>query len=242
MEMIQQKPIHTAPPKLQHILLHMQKYDYTVQYKPGKEMVLANLQGVPTYSHPPKHPACPIVHIRAECYPRNHWMWPSLQHSILPHHQGMAWPPQAGPSDCPTLLGYLGQTVHRGWYSPEWNPSMHSSRTQSSHPCWPPQSAPGNRQDANASEGSCILAQYWWQHHQLHLQVHHIHKAQGLSTGSANASMRHPQWPMAGDLQPVTFTTEVKSTCSSAICSASTPSYPMFPPNQPISCPKSYRN
>ena len=29
-------------PQLQHMLLCMQKYDYTIQYKPGKEMVLAN--------------------------------------------------------------------------------------------------------------------------------------------------------------------------------------------------------
>ena len=42
LEMIQQKPIHTAPSHLQCMLLHMQKYNYTIQYKPGKEMVLAD--------------------------------------------------------------------------------------------------------------------------------------------------------------------------------------------------------
>ena len=42
LEMIQQKPIHAATPQLQHMLLHMQKYYYTIQYKPGKEMVLAD--------------------------------------------------------------------------------------------------------------------------------------------------------------------------------------------------------
>ena len=40
--MIQHKPIHTAPPRLQQMLLHMQKYDYTTQYKPSKDMVLAD--------------------------------------------------------------------------------------------------------------------------------------------------------------------------------------------------------
>ena len=40
--MIQQKPIHVAPPQLQCMLLNMQKYDYTIQYKPGKDMVLAD--------------------------------------------------------------------------------------------------------------------------------------------------------------------------------------------------------
>ena len=42
LEMIQHKPIHVAPPRLQQMLLHMQKYDYTIVYKPGKDMVLAD--------------------------------------------------------------------------------------------------------------------------------------------------------------------------------------------------------
>ena len=40
--MIQKKPIHTAPPRLQCMLLRLQKYDYTIVYRPGKEMVLAD--------------------------------------------------------------------------------------------------------------------------------------------------------------------------------------------------------
>ena len=42
LEMIQKKPIHTAPPHLQRMLLCLQKYDCTIQYKPRKEMVLAD--------------------------------------------------------------------------------------------------------------------------------------------------------------------------------------------------------
>ena len=40
--MIQRKPIQAAPPRLQHMLLKLQKYDYTIQYIPGKDMVLAH--------------------------------------------------------------------------------------------------------------------------------------------------------------------------------------------------------
>ena len=40
--MIQHIPIHAAPPRLQQMPLHMQKYDYTMVYKPGKDMVLAD--------------------------------------------------------------------------------------------------------------------------------------------------------------------------------------------------------
>ena len=40
--MIQKNTIHAAPPHLQRMLLCLQKYDYTIVYKPGKEMVLAD--------------------------------------------------------------------------------------------------------------------------------------------------------------------------------------------------------
>ena len=40
--MITKKPIHAAPPRLQRMLLQLQKYDCTLVYKPGKEMTLAD--------------------------------------------------------------------------------------------------------------------------------------------------------------------------------------------------------
>ena len=42
LEMIQRKPIQAALPRLQCMLLKHQKYDYTIQYIPGKDMVLAD--------------------------------------------------------------------------------------------------------------------------------------------------------------------------------------------------------
>ena len=41
-EMIHRKPIHAALPRLLCILLRLQKYDYTIQCIPGKEMVFAD--------------------------------------------------------------------------------------------------------------------------------------------------------------------------------------------------------
>ena len=40
--MIQRKPIHKAQPRLQCMLSKLQKYDYSIQYVPGKDMVLAD--------------------------------------------------------------------------------------------------------------------------------------------------------------------------------------------------------
>ena len=42
LETIHKKPLRSAPKRLQRILLRLQRYDITVQYKKGKEMVLAD--------------------------------------------------------------------------------------------------------------------------------------------------------------------------------------------------------
>ena len=42
LEMIQHKPIHPTPPHLQCMLLHMQRDNYMIQYKPDKEMILTD--------------------------------------------------------------------------------------------------------------------------------------------------------------------------------------------------------
>ena len=43
LEIIMKKPLATAPPRLQRILLRMQKYDYTQEYKPRRELVLPDM-------------------------------------------------------------------------------------------------------------------------------------------------------------------------------------------------------
>ena len=64
LEMIQQKPTNVAPSHLQQMLLHMQKYDYTIQYKPGKEIVLAKcLSHFPPTVTPSPFPSCKMSSI-----------------------------------------------------------------------------------------------------------------------------------------------------------------------------------
>ena len=43
LEAIVKKPLAAAPPRLQRILLRIQKYDYALEYKPGKELVLPDM-------------------------------------------------------------------------------------------------------------------------------------------------------------------------------------------------------
>ena len=42
LEMIHQKSLASAPPRLQRMLLQLQQYDVTIRYRPGKEMLLAD--------------------------------------------------------------------------------------------------------------------------------------------------------------------------------------------------------
>ena len=42
LEMIHLKSMHNAPPRLQRMLLQLQKYDMKIKYKPGSEMLLAD--------------------------------------------------------------------------------------------------------------------------------------------------------------------------------------------------------
>ena len=42
LEMIHQKSLASAPPRLQRMLLQLQRYDVTIRYRPGKEMLLAD--------------------------------------------------------------------------------------------------------------------------------------------------------------------------------------------------------
>ena len=42
LEIIVKKPLMSAPPRLQRMLLRLQRYDYKLRYKPGKEMILAD--------------------------------------------------------------------------------------------------------------------------------------------------------------------------------------------------------
>ena len=42
LEMIHLKNLTTAPPRLQIMLLRIQGYDFTIKYKPGTEVLLAD--------------------------------------------------------------------------------------------------------------------------------------------------------------------------------------------------------
>ena len=84
LEIIQHKPIHAAPPKLQWMLLCMQKYDYTISYKPGKNMVLADqLSHFPSNSNYLPIPLVQnIQHIQLSTAEMD-VIWGSVEHDLV---------------------------------------------------------------------------------------------------------------------------------------------------------------
>ena len=43
LEVISKKSLRSAPARLQRMLMRIQDFDFTIQYRPGKDMVLADL-------------------------------------------------------------------------------------------------------------------------------------------------------------------------------------------------------
>ena len=127
LEMIWHKPIHVSP-HLQNMLLQMQKYDFVMDYKLGKDMILSESLG-----HFPSHKEnLPIElpdniqDIHFSSIKLNISQRAVEQHPVPPYSQWMTWVHQPGAEDCQTLLGHLRWAAHQGWYLPARRPHMHT--------------------------------------------------------------------------------------------------------------------
>ena len=163
--MIPQKPIHAAPPCLQCMLLCMQKYDYTIQYKPGKELVLAHhLSCFPSLK---ESLLIPIHHNIQHVQLSNDELdtiWGAIEHdlvySTLYCLTLRRWP------DClkqvPRIVWhFLGTwdelSIEAGiLLKGDWVCIF--PRTPQMHHCWPPQSTTGIEEDAGTSKRGSLLA------------------------------------------------------------------------------------
>ena len=201
--MIQHKPIHVAIPSLQQRLLHMQKYDYTIHYKPGKDMVLADcLSHFPSNTNYLPIPlAQNIQHIQlssadldiikgsVECDP----VYSTIYHLTL-----WGWPDLV--QDAPILSdtsGALGMNFPLTLaFSRGQGPVFHQNYSKG--PLLICMELIRSWQDAGLGEGMHVLAWHRCWYHWLYQLVYHLHKTQGLSTCPAYATLRHTWWPLAG--------------------------------------------
>ena len=119
-------------PRLQQMLLHIQKFDYTIQYKPGKEMVLADcLSCFPFHSNLLPFPILQnFQHVQVSNAELD-IVWDSVEcisvYSTVYHLTFIGWPQleQQVPQDHQTLLGSPGWTVHQCWPTPHGDMGMH---------------------------------------------------------------------------------------------------------------------
>ncbi len=63
LEIILKKSLHDAPPRLQRMLLRLQKYDFVIKHKPGKDLVVAD-----TLSRAPLPDIDPEIEKEISCY------------------------------------------------------------------------------------------------------------------------------------------------------------------------------
>ena len=182
LEMIHHKPIHAAPPHLQYMLLCMQKYDYTIQYKPRKEIILANcLSCFPSHKESLPIAICQnIKHIQLTNNKIN-----TIQGAI---EQDLVY----NTLYCLNLRGWprhLQQVLriaHHFWGALDELTIKDSILLKGDWVCTPkllnwtladfPQCAPGDGENAVLSQRGSVLAWYWCRYHSLHREMPYPHQ------------------------------------------------------------------
>ena len=132
LEMIAMKNLANVPPRLQRMLLELQRYDVTIKYRPGKEMQLAD-----ALSRCPARASQEIkLDMRVDYIAFTKPWIEKLegQHSERPHPSdgvstdttGLAASKKTRTTLSEKILGLQRRTINRRWYAPE--------RTEVNHP------------------------------------------------------------------------------------------------------------
>ena len=166
LKMIEKKPIHTAAPHLQRMLLCLQKYGYTIQYKPGKEMVL-----VDCLSQFPSRKENMPIQLHQNMY--NIYFTPDKLNIVRgvverdPIHRTIyrltlnGWPKriQEVPPHSTPLLGHQCWVDHRKWSIVKGRQSVHTPWAVWGDAQWSPQQPQRNRKDKTPFPNHCLLVQ-----------------------------------------------------------------------------------
>ena len=110
LEMIHQKSLASAPPRLQRMLLQLQRYDVTIRYRPGKEMLPAD-----ALSRCPSRASGEIKPAIATAYKQ-----------LPAHSAGVATSKEAYSQNCQGILGLQRPALYRRGTAPDGPQNCHS--------------------------------------------------------------------------------------------------------------------
>ena len=135
LEQISMKNLADAPVCLQRMLLRLQDYDFTIKYRPGEEMVIADT--LSRYS-PEDTPEIlldicqPCIH---RCWeemrlPTRNQGWPTAKCPCRHNHHWMARRYQGCSKSITTIPWTMWFTHCRGWTHPTWRSNHCSPRRE----------------------------------------------------------------------------------------------------------------
>ena len=202
LESISRKNLADTPAWLQHMMLCLQGYDFTICYHPGKEMVILDTLSIQSQARPRPstgycYPSC-LHHARPQkSLSTSLCEWPRNVSSSWPHHYRLAWGHQGGPLSPPSILATPRNPHHWGWLSPaRWSPH-HSSCQKGESPASTAPIPPRNNKVTVAHVWKFLLAWHQQGHWRSSLPVWNLHPVPEPECCSTPHTYTHTISPMA---------------------------------------------
>lgn len=165
LEMIMQKALRSAPPRLQRMLLRLQGYNVEVKYRPGPEMLIPDAlsrQPVAQDQHIDLDLRVQFVQFSQEKL--NLIQQETASDQVLAELKEIiihGWPTKLKDlSRLATILVLPRRTISRGWLSSERRANSHSTHYPGVHHWEVARRTPRCGENEAASERLCVLAQH----------------------------------------------------------------------------------
>ena len=207
LEMIHQKSLGQCPPRLQRMLLQLQRYDVTIRYRPGKEMLLAD-----ALSRCPSRASGEIktgYESRLHCLQQDldsqtqgyHQGRPHSWHGLPAHSAGVATSKEAYSANGQGILGLQRPALDRRGTAPDGPQNCHSVLPLGGVSSKTPPGPSLSHQGTAECSSTPILARAGCGHSRLHKEVPGMHtqisapqRATAGSRGATRALGEGSQW------------------------------------------------
>ena len=202
LESIFRKNLADTPAWLQCMMLCLQGYDFTIHYRPGKEMLIPDILLIQSQARPRPsigyhYPSC-LHHTRLQrSLPISLCEWPRSASSSWPHHHRLAWGHQGGPSSPLAILAPPRNPHHWGQPSPVGSSPHHSSCWKGENPASTASIPPRNNKVTVAHAWKFLLARHQQGHRRSSMSVWNLHPVPEPECCSTPHTYTHTISPMA---------------------------------------------